>query len=188
MEKAGVKPLPKLIFKEPRKETIKVLKNKGELFEAVMNAIGDLVSIQDLDMTITYQNKAIKEVMGDHYGMHCYRIYERRDNICEGCPMQESFKTGKVARTLRTGISKEGVAGRYELITAPLKDKQGRVVAGIEVVRDVTERENVLAELKNKTEELEKFIKLATGRELTMVELKKEIEKLKKELEKYKPA
>jgi methyl-accepting chemotaxis protein len=41
-------------------------------------------------------------------------------------------------------------------------------------------------ELQNKVEELERFYKLAVGRELKMTELKKEIKKLKEELEKYK--
>jgi HAMP domain-containing protein len=40
-------------------------------------------------------------------------------------------------------------------------------------------------ELQGKVEELERFHKLAVGRELKMVELKKEIENLKKELQKY---
>lgn len=179
MKKAKVKPLPKLTFKEPRKEAIKVLKDKGKLFETVMDAIGDLVSIQDLNMRIIYQNRAIKELMGDHYGIHCYRIYERRGRICEGCPMQESFKTGRAAKALRTGISKQGVVGKYELITAPLKDEQGKIVAGIELVRDVTKKEKGIEELKEKTEDLERFKKLSIGRELKMIKLKQEIEKLK---------
>ncbi len=187
MEKAKTKPSPELIFKEPRKEALKVLKNKEKLFEVIMGAIGDLVSIQDLNMIIAYQNRAIKEVMGDHYGTYCYKVYERRDRICEGCPMQESFKTGKIAKALRTGISKEGVEGKYEVITAPLKDERGKIVAGIEVVRDVTEKEKNIEGLKKKTEELEKFQKIAVGRELAMVELKKETEKLKKELGGNKP-
>jgi len=40
-------------------------------------------------------------------------------------------------------------------------------------------------ELQKRVEELEKFQKLTVGRELRMVELKKEIENLKKELQKY---
>lgn len=36
-----------------------------------------------------------------------------------------------------------------------------------------------------KKEELEKFQKLAVGRELKMIEIKKEIKKLKEELEKF---
>jgi len=42
-----------------------------------------------------------------------------------------------------------------------------------------------IGELQEKVEELEKFHRLTVGRELKMVELKKEIEKLQKELQKY---
>jgi len=43
-------------------------------------------------------------------------------------------------------------------------------------------------ELQLKIDELEKFQSLTIGREVDMVELKKEIKKLKEELEKYKPS
>jgi PAS domain S-box-containing protein len=177
------KPLPKLVSREPRKEAIKVIKDKSGLFEAIMDTIGDMVSIQDMDMRIVYQNRALQEMMGEHYGVHCYKVYERRETICEGCPIQESFKKGKIARALRTGITKEGKEAKFELITAPLKDRRGEIVAGIEVVRGVTEREEALAELKRRTEDLERFRALAVGRELKMIDLKKEIKKLQEELE-----
>ncbi|MBZ9572450.1 PAS domain S-box protein [Patescibacteria group bacterium] len=48
-----------------------------------------------------------------------------------------------------------------------------------ELKRQVSERTK---ELQKKMEELEKFRKVAVGRELKMIELKKEIERLKKEL------
>lgn len=43
-------------------------------------------------------------------------------------------------------------------------------------------------ELQEKLAEMERFQRLAVGRELKMIELKEEIKKLKEELEKYKPA
>jgi len=43
-------------------------------------------------------------------------------------------------------------------------------------------------ELQEKMEELERFNKLAIGRELKMIELKEEIKELKEELEKYRPS
>lgn len=183
MKKRKAKLISKMALKEPREHTFKALENEEKLFETVMNAIGDLVSIQDLDMRIVYQNKALKEVMGDHYGEYCYKIYERRDYICEGCPMQQSFKTGQIVKALRTGITKEGEARRYELITAPLKDKQGKVVTGIEVVRDVTKREQDL-------QEIDRIAKMLVKRDFELGEIQEkreaelqELKRLKWELE-----
>ena len=177
MGKKKAKLISKMALKEPREPMFKVLESKEKLFETVMNAIGDLVSIQDLNMRIAYQNKALKEVMGDHYGEHCYKIYERRDYICEGCPMQQSFKTGQIAKTLRTEITKEGVARRYEVITAPLKDRQGKIVAGIEVVRDVHEREQAL-------QEMDRIAKMLVGRDFELMRTKEKREAEFQELKK----
>jgi len=169
--------ISKVTLKEPKESTLKALEKEGKLFETVMGAIGDLVSIQDLNMRIAYQNKTLKEVMGNHYGEYCYKIYERRDHICEGCPMQKSFKTGQIAKALRTGITKEGVARRYEVITAPLKDRQGKIVAGIEVVRDVHEREQAL-------QEMDRIAKMLVGRDFELMRTKEKREAEFQELKK----
>jgi len=46
------------------------------------------------------------------------------------------------------------------------------------MARDITEQKAAEEEVKKKTEELEGFNKLAVGRELKMIELKKEINAL----------
>ncbi len=177
MKKRKTKLISAEAFKEPRDNTFKALGSEGKLFETVMDAIGDLVSIQNLDMEIVYQNKALKEVMGDHGGEYCYKIYERRDCICEGCPMQQSFQTEQIVKALRTGITKEGVARKYELITAPLKDKQGKTVAGIEVVRDATKKEQDL-------QEMDRIAKMLVRRDLALTEMREKREEEFQELEK----
>ena len=52
------------------------------------------------------------------------------------------------------------------------------------ITRDVSERKKSEKALREKLEELEKFQKITTGRELKMVELKKENERLREEIEK----
>jgi len=66
-----------------------------------------------------------------------------------------------------------------------------KVEARTRELRELTEGQEEMIkertkELQEKINELEKFSRLAVGRELKMVTLKEEIEKLKKELEKSK--
>ena len=73
------------------------------------------------------------------------------------------------------------------------KDVRGNTLGVFAAARDVTARKRIeeeLAEQRRKDlerlAELEKFQKLTVGRELKMVELKKEIEELKREIENLK--
>jgi len=77
------------------------------------------------------------------------------------------------------------------------KDKEGNLIGYFLGMVDIsslkelqyemeTKVEERTKELQGKIEEMEKFQKLAVGRELKMVELKEEIKKLKEELEKTK--
>lgn len=61
------------------------------------------------------------------------------------------------------------------------RDKQGRVVALQSTVQDVTLRKGAEEELKRRNEELELFNKAALGREMRMLELKREINGLARE-------
>ncbi|MCK5233817.1 MAG: PAS domain-containing protein [Candidatus Aenigmarchaeota archaeon] len=56
----------------------------------------------------------------------------------------------------------------------------------VSIYNNITVRKQAEEKINEKVEELEKFYKLAIGRELKMIELKKKIEKLKAKLEKVK--
>jgi PAS domain S-box-containing protein len=68
-------------------------------------------------------------------------------------------------------------------------DAAGQVAGAIESLRDTTERKHMEEELRRNLEELERFNKLAIGREIKMIQLKEEINELMIQLgkvEKYK--
>jgi len=57
-------------------------------------------------------------------------------------------------------------------------DSAGQVAGAIESLRDVTERKHIEEELRRNLQAQERFNKLATGRELRMIQLKEEINEL----------
>lgn len=160
-------------------EAMEFVKDKENIFETMMGAMGDMISIQDLDMRIVYCNKMLKQVMGDHTGEFCYMAYEKRDAICEGCPIQQAYKDGEAHKAFRIGILPDGSQIKVDNVASILRNRQGKIVAGIEVIRDVRDREKAKDELQKKVSELEEFSKIAVERELDMKKLEEELEKFR---------
>jgi PAS domain S-box-containing protein len=112
----------------------------SELVETgVFDSIGDGISIQDTDYKILYQNSKHKSFVGEHIGEYCYKAYEKRRHICEGCPLTMTFKDGLPHTEERTAPTDKGIS-HFEITASPLRDKTGKIIAGIEVARDITER------------------------------------------------
>ncbi len=138
-------------------DATKLLKAKADVLESILASMGDGLSIQDLDLRIIYQNNFIIENFGSNIGENCYRIYEHRDEPCEGCPILEAFETGKTSKALRRGVKKNGDKFRFENVATVLHDDDGKIIAGVEVVRLVEEREQALEKLAESLETLEKL-------------------------------
>jgi len=116
--------------------------------ESVLSAIGDGISIQSTDFKILYQNQAHKTMTGgDRLGQACYQVYGEADEICLGCPLAEAFKDGKI-HTLEKTLSRDGEVHFLEIKASPVRDATGKIIAGIEAVRDITARKNAEEKLK----------------------------------------
>ena len=121
------------------------------------------------------------------------------------------FSNKKEAETLEKTVFKEKTAVTKELIlltkekkeipvsvsASAREDETGNIIGYFLAISDISEFKKLqegleekvkgrTQELQEKIEELERFQRLAVGRELKMVALKEEIEKLKEELEKAK--
>ncbi|HYQ48425.1 MAG TPA: PAS domain-containing protein, partial [Thermodesulfovibrionales bacterium] len=107
--------------------------------EDVIAALGDAVSIQDTDFRILYQNQVSKEMYGNHVGEYCYRGYKNQDQVCEPCHLAQTFADGQIHRAEQSRKTDKGIR-YYDKTSSPLKDSSGKIIAGIELVRDITER------------------------------------------------
>jgi len=124
------------------------------LHEQVLSSLLDGVTVQDRDFNILYQNTAMVEAFGSHVGGKCYEIYERRDEICEGCGVRKVFRTGKPTMVLRTAFQEDGTISYWENACFPLFDEAGNIVAGVEVCRNISDRVSLEEEVKDRNIEL----------------------------------
>jgi PAS domain S-box-containing protein len=129
--------------------------------EAILSSMGDGFSIQDTDFIILYQNKVLKDLRGDHVGEHCYTAYENKDHVCEGCPIAMAYRDGGIHKVERFAAISKGTLC-VEITASPLRDLQGNIVAGIELVRDVTDHKKLEAQLRH-SQKMEAVGTLAGG-------------------------
>jgi two-component system, NarL family, sensor histidine kinase UhpB len=115
------------------------LESDKSFSKAILNSMGDGVSIVDPSFKIVYQNPAHLGMTGNHVGEYCYRAYQHRDALCEICPVKNAFVDGVIHTVEKVSMQKDGE--RYvEISASPFVSTSGEIIAGIEIVRDITNR------------------------------------------------
>lgn len=130
---------------EELKRTALDLKREKAKNDAIIAAVGDGICILDTDFKVIYQNGAHIEHAGNHIGEYCYEGFLNREGICDICPVEISFKDGQVHRAELFNTNRNL---HVEITASPLKDHTGRIMAGIEVVRDISPKKSAEEKLK----------------------------------------
>ena len=125
--------------------------------EAIIAAIGDALSIQDVNYKILYQNQVSKDIYGDHAGEYCYRAYQNKDRVCQKCHIAMAFSDGRIHRLEQSRITDTGIR-YYDITASPVRDVTGNIIAGIELVRDITERKQVDEALRESKDQFRKVV------------------------------
>ncbi|NVN99308.1 MAG: PAS domain-containing protein [Geobacteraceae bacterium] len=122
--------------------------------ESILSSMGEGLSIQDMEYRVILQNRAHIALVGDALGKYCYQAYRHFDAICPECPMKMAFEDGDIHMALRK-LERNGVDIYLEISVSPLRNSVNEIIGGIEVVRDVTDREMADAEIRRLNQELE---------------------------------
>jgi len=107
--------------------------------QGIMEAIGDGISIQDISLKILYQNRAHRELFGDHTGEYCYRAYDCGCQNDKECPLKLSFGDS-IPRSEERRIRTDKGLIHVEITASSIMNSAGEAVGGIEVVHDITDR------------------------------------------------
>ena len=130
------------------REAIDAYEDERTRSASVLQAIADGISIQSRDYRVLYQNDVHKKLVGDHQGEYCFEAYAKRESICDGCPVAEAFQDG-ATHVLEKNVPGEGGNRHIEIYASPLRNSKGEIIAGIEAVRDITERKRLEAALQD---------------------------------------
>ena len=128
--------------------------------QEIIEAFGYAVSLQDKNFKIIYQNKMAKKFIGNHTGEFCYQAFEHNERVCDECPLALSFEDGKVHTAERRNPHKKELI--VEITSSVIKDSKGEIIAGMEVVKNITRRK-----------------KLEEKQEMLVLELKDALRKVK---------
>jgi PAS domain S-box-containing protein len=144
-----------------RKQAEEELQTEKNKLQSLIDAMEDGLIIQDRDYNIIYQNEPLKEIYGDHLGEKCYRAYTSGDKMCDDCPVAMAFKDGKSHTMEKEVTLPSGKVIFWEPTANPIRDAKGKVVACLEVVRDITERKKAEKELSKTQAQLSSAAQIA---------------------------
>ncbi|MBI5656632.1 MAG: PAS domain-containing protein, partial [Geobacter sp.] len=160
-----------MVEEELRQQLDEYLKSQDELLseknklETILACMGDGLSIQDREFRVILQNEYHRRIIGEAYGKFCYEVYEKSDRVCDNCPVASAYADGQV-HTLERRVSMDDGDHYFEITASPLRDGTGTIVAGIELVREITGRRRTEEEVRRLNDELEQRV-LERTRELS---------------------
>ncbi|MDD5680038.1 MAG: GAF domain-containing protein [Candidatus Omnitrophica bacterium] len=98
------------------------------------------------NMEIMWLNKVHQTWFGpskDLVGKKCYMIFEKREHICDGCPVAKVFRDKKThISNIRRGFTTDGEKRYYRVAASPIFNSNGDIEKVLELVIDITERRN----------------------------------------------
>lgn len=113
--------------------------------QEIIDAVEDELLVVDPEYRARFANAAIlsrfQKKDDSPIGKFCYQIFQDRDSPCReplwDCPLQQVIGSGNMMTVIHP-VSLRGVHSYVKITTYPLRDKQGRTRAIVELRRDVT--------------------------------------------------
>jgi PAS domain S-box-containing protein len=144
-----------------RKKAEEALRKSEGKLNAMLQSIGDHMSMMDKDLNIIWANDIAKRIFGDDIiGKKCYEVYHGRKVPCEPhpCLTLKAFQDGKIHEHDTSVTDKDGNTVYFHCTAnVALRDDKGNPAAVIEISRDITKNKQAEKKLLIYQEQLRSF-------------------------------
>jgi len=131
-------------------------KKDVKFIESILDGMQDWVRVIDRDDNIIYANRAMKEEFGEKtIGKKCFELLGQ-SKPCSNCI---SKRAAKIHHTFQR---EEKINGRiYSVRSSPIVNKDGKVEACVEVLRDITQEKLMEEKLRQQYNEMKHDLQIA---------------------------
>lgn len=139
-----------------RKKVEDAIKQERDLLETVTENIDAGLAIISRDYKILWANKLLRQAKNPGIqNKLCYTIFNNQTSVCKDCGVIKIFGgSQQVDRHDFRFVNSKGKRRCVELIVTPIKDKNGQIVAALELAVDVTEKRRLESRHSSKLERL----------------------------------
>lgn len=130
----------------------------------IVDGMIDWVRVVDKSNTVIYANKMmLKDLGNDIIGKKCYSVLQS-DKKCTNCISFNTLMTGKI-----NNKESEYNGKIYNVISSPLKNSLGEIIASVEVFRDITKEKQLAKCLKENNTKMVNDLRFAKNMQKRML-------------------
>ncbi|MGD6852565.1 MAG: PAS domain S-box protein [Candidatus Bathyarchaeia archaeon] len=144
-----------------RKAMEEALRQEKDLLESVTTSTDIVLMIVDRDYRIIWANQRAKQAMGINpiENKYCHSVFGNGSpTICLNCGVKKVFEEGASIARRDYNIRPDSDDKWVELVSTPMKDKDGNVIAALEIAIDITERKRLQERLGEYSQRLEELV------------------------------